>query len=780
MVLGGLMLATALWSGVQALNAEARASYAASSAALGQGSLDLLSHPDGTPVTQADFIALRRAGYPVSPVIEGTLPGRDGPVRLLGLDPLTSPPRPELAGLADGQIDLATFLTAPGLLLAAPETAALLPPALPPIRTLATLPADVIVTDVTTAARLLDRTGFDHLVLDRPLPLGLPPIGTVTDLHLTREAPSGDIAALTNSFHLNLTAFGLLSFAVGLFIVQSAIGLAFEQRRGTVRSLRAMGVSLRRVMIAIVMELSLFAVLAGAAGLALGYLLARALMPGVSGTLRALYGAQIDAAIGFDPLWAATGLAMTLAGALLAAAAALWRVGRMPLLAAGSASWARQASIGLRWQTLAALALFALASVLAVVGDSLVAGFACIAALLIGAALMLPPLVSALLWLASRAVPPGIPQWVLADTRQQVPGLSLALMALLLALSANVGVSTMVGSFRTTFIGWLDQRLAADLYLTARTADEARDIRAHLQTVTDVTTVIPIWSVPAMLDGQPGSAYGIIDDPLYRDHWPLLAARPDVWDALHRGEGVLVNEQLFRRSGLSLDDPVQVVDGWEAPVLGVYSDYGNTRPQVMADAAALAARIDPPPILRFALRVAPGTQAEVKSNIQTLFSLPETNIVDQARVKEFSLSVFERTFLVTGALNVLTLAVAGFALFMSLLTLSDLRLPQVAPVWAQGMPVRLLARLDITRSVALALVTFVVSIPVGLALAWVLLAVVNVQAFGWRLPMSVFPADWARLAGWAVLATVLASLWPALRLSSSGPVLLLRVFAAHG
>ena len=40
-------------------------------------------------------------------------------------------------------------------------------------------------------------------------------------------------------------------------------------------------------------------------------------------------------------------------------------------------------------------------------------------------------------------------------------------MALLLALAANIGVGTMVSSFRLTFTGWLDQRLASELYVTA-------------------------------------------------------------------------------------------------------------------------------------------------------------------------------------------------------------------------------------------------------------------------------------------------------------------------
>ncbi|MCT7656397.1 hypothetical protein MBH78_20785 [Oceanimonas sp. NS1] len=50
----------------------------------------------------------------------------------------------------------------------------------------------------------------------------------------------------------------------------------------------------------------------------------------------------------------------------------------------------------------------------------------------------------------------------------QLPRLSLAMMALLIAMTANLGVSSMVGGFRLTFLDWLERRLMADLYLRRR------------------------------------------------------------------------------------------------------------------------------------------------------------------------------------------------------------------------------------------------------------------------------------------------------------------------
>ena len=126
---------------------------------------------------------------------------------------------------------------------------------------------------------------------------------------------------------------------------------------------------------------------------------------------------------------------------------------------------------------------------------------------------------------------------------------------------------------------------------------------------------------------------------------------------------------------------------------------------------------------------------------------------------------------------VLTLAVAAFAMLTSLLTLAGMRLPQLAPVWALGVPRKQLARIEVLRALILAGLTFFLALPVGLVLAWVLLAVINVEAFGWRLPMFLFPGDWVWLGVLAMVAAGLAALWPARVLASRPPSDLIRVFS---
>jgi putative ABC transport system permease protein len=142
------------------------------------------------------------------------------------------------------------------------------------------------------------------------------------------------------------------------------------------------------------------------------------------------------------------------------------------------------------YQASAGGALLALAVILAIAGSGLVMGFGVLEALLLGCALLLPRLLALSLALAERNSRTALTQWFLADTRLQLRGLSLALMALLLALSANIGVGTMVSSFRLTFLGWLDQRLAAELYVTAKDENQATRLREWLPQHS--TAVLPI------------------------------------------------------------------------------------------------------------------------------------------------------------------------------------------------------------------------------------------------------------------------------------------------
>ena len=85
--LSGVALATALWSGVQAINHEAKGSYRAAAQTLGEGQYDLIRPKQHKTISVLDYVNLRKSGWLVSPVVDGYLDN----IRLLGMDPLRLP-----------------------------------------------------------------------------------------------------------------------------------------------------------------------------------------------------------------------------------------------------------------------------------------------------------------------------------------------------------------------------------------------------------------------------------------------------------------------------------------------------------------------------------------------------------------------------------------------------------------------------------------------------------------------------------------------------------------
>ena len=787
----GLMAATALWSAVQAINSHARNSYDRAAAAVEKAPRAAFDAVGGGPFDEAAFAALRRAGVPVTPVIAGTLGTGIARISFTGIDPLTY-------GGTSGEgfdppegSDVVRFLGEQGVLFAAPSSVATVEslladiPALerPLVEASAGIADGSAIADIAVVQRLLGQTG---LVSRLMLPAGdatraadLPP---PWNARLVRAEPavSIDIAALSESFHLNLTAFGMLSCLVGLFIVYAAISLAVESRMPSIRMLRICGASNRRILQLLVLEMTLIAALAGGTGVVLGYLIAGALLPDVALSLRGLFGARISGALALEPSWWLGGLLISLVGALAAAAASFLKVAQMPLLAwKGGGTWHRAQVRGLKIRGSLGILAFIVAALCYSLGAGLTAAFAVMAGLLVGAALLLPAVLAGALVLAANLARRPVPRWFWAESRLELGGLSLALMALLLALGANIGVGTMVEGFRKTFDAFLDERLAAELYLFAPDNRTGDTISAWLENQDSVAAILPYPGTRSAVGGIPVNLTGFKDHSTFRDGWTFLDAGSDPWGAAANGDAALVNEQFARKRGLWVGDILTLdtpAGPYVIPIAGVYADYGNPMGEVRLSAGKLLALWPQADRQRIGVRVR-GDVAELVQAITAEFGLSEGRMVDQTQLKAYSKGIFEKTFAISSALNTLTLGIAGVALLTSLLTLASARITGVAPVWAMGMPTRQIAGLELMRVMVLALLTALVAVPLGIAVAWCLVAVINVEAFGWRLPLYLFPRQWLDMIAVGCLTALVAAAYPALKLMRTSPSRLAKVFA---
>src|SRR5882757_6869226 len=149
---------------------------------------------------------------------------------------------------------------------------------------------------------------------------------------------------------------------------------------------------------------------------------------------------------------------------------------------------------------------------------------------------------------------------------------------------------------------------------------------------------------------------------------------------------------------LAIGDRIEVAapgGNWPLEIVGIYADYGNPKGQIAVNFAALTRRFPEVPLTRLGLRVERTKIPALIAALQEKFSLDDRNIADQATMKAESRRIFNRTFSVTAALNAFTLGVAGIALLTSLLTLSNSRLPQLAPLWAIGITRQRLAAIEL-------------------------------------------------------------------------------------
>lgn len=139
-----------------------------------------------------------------------------------------------------------------------------------------------------------------------------------------------------------------------------------------------------------------------------------------------------------------------------------------------------------------------------------------------------------------------------------------------------------------------------------------------------------------------------------------------------------------------------------------------------------------------------------------------------------SMAVFGRTFRITEVLRIISVFVAFIGIFSALMAVQLERRKEFAVLRALGLTRLQISLLVIMESVLLGLIASLIAIPVGLALAWVLVDAIQLRAFGWSMPFEIswLPLIWTLWLG--MFAAGLASLYPAWVASCSSPAPQLR------
>jgi putative ABC transport system permease protein len=143
-------------------------------------------------------------------------------------------------------------------------------------------------------------------------------------------------------------------------------------------------------------------------------------------------------------------------------------------------------------------------------------------------------------------------------------------------------------------------------------------------------------------------------------------------------------------------------------------------------------------------------------------------------LREVSLEIFDRTFAITGVLQLLVTGVAFVGVLSSLMALQLERQRELGILRATGMTPGQIWRLVTSQSGLMGIVAGVLAIPVGIMMAMVLIFVINQRSFGWTFPTLVEPSILLYNMLLAVFAALLAGLYPALKMSKVPPAVVLR------
>ncbi len=660
----------------------------------------------------------------------------------------------------------------------------------------------LLATDIATAQEVLDKVGrIDRI--DLILPPGeegeallqriaavLPPGARIDPT----AARTGAVSEMTAAFQLNLAALSLLALVVGGFLIYNTVSFSVVQRRPVLGSVRALGMTRHEIFLMILLEALLLGALGVLLGLGLGVLLGRGAVQLVTQTVNDLFFVVAVREVEIPASTLVKGALLGLAAALIGAAFPAWEATSVPPAGAFMRSNVEERTRrAIPWLSLAGVVAMLAGAGLMLPEWSLVVTFAGLFLSVIGMALLTPALTLLLMQGAARMVRGrGVLLRMAPRTvMRSLSRIAVAVAALMIAVSVIIGVGVMIGSFRQTVVLWLDDVLQADIFISPHTLNSSRADMA-----LDPALLERMAAFPGVVDAATTrgvDVVGVVGEQIVpirlvalsrdlsgpqRRYRSAIGDWRQTWDAVRQG-GVVINEPMANRFDLRVGDRVrlQTDRGEEAfPIVGVTVDF-DVRPVVFMDDGVYRRWYDDDRLSAIALFVAPGVDVDAKvQEIRSALAGEQELLVRSNRgTRDNALEVFDRTFTITVALQLLATIVAFIGILSTLMSLQFERVREIGVLRATGMTRWQLWRLSLLETGLVGAVAGLLAMPTGYLLAVVLIYIINLRSFGWTLEMLLDPMEFVQAFLVAFVAALLAGLYPAWKIGNTPPAIAVRM-----
>lgn len=327
---------------------------------------------------------------------------------------------------------------------------------------------------------------------------------------------------------------------------------------------------------------------------------------------------------------------------------------------------------------------------------------------------------------------------------------NIAVVAFSLAIGTAIGITLMISSLRTDFFALLDARLPAGIQIR-----EAGQVNP--ETIKQWSGVV---DVREYYRGQGNLSIGKIS---------VVATTLDEFEAHRYGYtydsesvGIYVNEKAAAQAHVQVGDELTVnLPGAEPinfPIVHIFKSYGElSRIAIIPrDQVAVAPLVRD----RLLIVVEPDSLASVERLLHDAY--PATVVLNNRQIRERAVSVFDRTFALTNLIALIAVLVAVIGLFNSALAKQSAKREEFRLLETLGFTKFALIRQSFTQATILGLLCCLLSLPLGLGVAWILCEFVNPRAFQWTISLHISPTAVALPVLLGMSAVVLASLLPGL------------------
>ena len=647
----------------------------------------------------------------------------------------------------------------------------------------------MVVMDIALAQRLLGRTG----ILDRIYVHVPEDDGTDWEALLKDHLPAAAVVSaagtrtqqnrkLLNSFRWNLRVLSYIALIVGAFLIYNTISVSVVRRRSQIGTARALGMSARTVQWGFLVEAGLLGLLGTLAGLVLGRALAVGAVELMGRTVTTLYVGSQPGEIMFRP-WAflvagLAGIGVSMLAALRPAREAS-SVAPVEAMAKGREEYVVAATRSV-WAIRAAV-LSGLAAALCFVPawDRLPYGGFAAAVCLIGAAAMLVPFVARFCLrhvtgpvLRLFGVAPMLGVQILSQSLKRT-SVIVAAMAVATAMMVSVGI--MVGSLRDTLAVWMGNQLQADLYIrsgeslgTEDSATFSEEVAGLVEALPEVDAVDRFRRYSISYRGLPANL-ALADFRVHpgRSQMQILHGPdiPTIAKQLVSTKSVIISEPFSNKHGLEVGDTVAlpIGDGAEEfEVAAVYYDYSAEQGYVIGHREVLMEFLPDQQLTSAAVYLADGSDLEAaRSKIIQAVAGRRVRVARNRELRERANQVFDRTFAITYALELVAIIVAILGMAGALLTLVIDRKTDLGVLRILGATKKQIRELVLAQAGVLGLLSNMIGLGLGGALSVILIKVINKQSFGWTIQFH-WPVGLLLAATTLIfVASVFAGLYPA-------------------